>query len=123
MGRSAEQPTEIQRYSYAGAGDVAWAVLDASNLRVQRTTMLPSGTQVQVDGVGSQTWFYPNLHGDTIQNGAGSALLREYDPFGQPVDLTTGNIGTIAADDAVFDTTPGGADHGWGSAARLRDSF
>ena len=27
--------------------------------------------------------------------------------------LTTGNIGTLTADDAVFDTTPGGADQGW----------
>lgn len=37
----------------------------------------------------------------------------EYDPFGQPVDPATGYIGTITADDAVFDTTPGGSDKAW----------
>ena len=33
-----------------------------------------------------------------------------FDPFGQPVDPATGQIGTTAADDAVVDTTPGDAD-------------
>jgi RHS repeat-associated protein len=68
---------------------------------------------VQVDGNGVQTWFYPNLHGDILTKGAGNDVLREYDPFGQPVDLLTGRIGTPVADDAVFDTTPGGSDTAW----------
>ena len=33
-----------------------------------------------------------------------------YDPFGQSIDPATGDIGTLAADDAVLDTTPGDAD-------------
>src|SRR5690606_16038558 len=36
-----------------------------------------------------------------------------FDPFGQPIDPVTGNIGTPAADDAVADNSPGDADHGW----------
>jgi len=34
-----------------------------------------------------------------------------YDPFGQPIDPATGNIGTATADDAVPDNLPGDADH------------
>jgi len=44
----------------------------------------------------------------------------EHDPFGQPIDPATGNIGTTVADDAVADTTPGQADHAWvGGHAKL----
>jgi RHS repeat-associated protein len=107
------QPTEVQRFTYVGSGDTAWGVLDGANLRIQRTVSLPSGTQVQVDGNGVQTWFYPNLHGDILTKGLGGEGLREYDPFGQPVDSATGFIGTVTADDAVFDTTPGGSDTAW----------
>ncbi|WP_309619238.1 RHS repeat-associated core domain-containing protein, partial [Salinibacterium sp.] len=41
-----------------------------------------------------------------------------YDPFGQPIDPTTGAIGTLAADDAIPDTSPGEADYGYVGAAR-----
>jgi len=34
-----------------------------------------------------------------------------YDPFGQPIDPATGDIGTATADDAVPDNLPGDADH------------
>jgi hypothetical protein len=44
-----------------------------------------------------------------------------YDPFGQPIDPVTGNIGTAAGDDAVPDTSNGNnADNGWvGSHQKL----
>jgi RHS repeat-associated protein len=64
----------------------------------------------------TQTWSYPNIHGDDIvtanQSGTRSALSA-YDPFGQPIDPVTGNIGTLTADDAVPDTRPGNSDFGW----------
>jgi len=113
--RTATPPTgspAITRYTFAGAGDGAWGLLDGSNARIQRTIMLPGGAQVTVDATGSQTWFYPNLHGDVIMNGNGNGTLRSYDPFGQPID-SAGNIGTITADDAIADTTPGDADNAW----------
>ncbi|MGV8912717.1 MAG: RHS repeat-associated core domain-containing protein, partial [Rhodoglobus sp.] len=34
-----------------------------------------------------------------------------FDPFGQPIDPVTGDIGTEVADDAVTDTSPGEADY------------
>jgi RHS repeat-associated protein len=86
--------------------------LNTSNARIQRTMMLPGGAQVTVDTGGSQTWFYPNLHGDVIMQGAGTGTLRSFDPFGQPID-SSGNIGTTTADDAVAETNPGDADNAW----------
>jgi len=68
-------------------------------------------------------WSYPNLHGDSIIT-ADSAGVRgqvcSYDPFGQPIDPTTGDIGTTTADDAVPNTQPGETDYGWeGSNGKL----
>ena len=66
-------------------------------------------------------WSYPNLHGDITvtadQTGTRSAGVLRYDPFGQPIDPTTGRIGTTIADDAGPDTLPGQADWGWVGSA------
>jgi len=76
-------------------------------------------------GTAGTVWSYPNLHGDEVvtadnpgTRGAGHA---SYDPFGQPIDPSTGNIGTTSADDAVPDTSNGNnADNGWvGSHQKL----
>jgi RHS repeat-associated protein len=76
-------------------------------------------------GTAGTVWSYPNLHGDEIvtadNSGTRAAGHASYDPFGQPIDPTTGNIGTTAADDAVPDTSNGNnADNGWvGSHQKL----
>jgi RHS repeat-associated protein len=75
--------------------------------------MLPGGAQVTVDSGGAQTWFYPNLHGDVIMQGNGTGTLMAYDPFGQPISIVNGNIGTNLSDDTVPDTHVGGADNAW----------
>jgi RHS repeat-associated protein len=42
------------------------------------------------------------------------------DPFGQPIQPGTGDIGTLSADDALPNTLPGDADYGWlGSHQKL----
>ncbi|HEU5222684.1 MAG TPA: RHS repeat-associated core domain-containing protein [Candidatus Lumbricidophila sp.] len=107
------QPAVITRYTYAGPGDSAWALLDGANARLQRTINLPGGAMVQVDSTGSQTWFYPNLHGDIIMTGNGSGALVMYDPFGQTQDPATGLYGTTGGDDAGPDTLNGNQDYGW----------
>jgi RHS repeat-associated protein len=79
---------------------------------------------VEIPVSGGQSWSYPDLHGDNIIqcDGAGARVggLAAYDPFGQPIDPVTGDIGTNVSDDAVADNAPGQADKGWaGSAGKL----
>jgi len=72
-----------------------------------------------------EVWPYSNLHGDEVvtadNSGTRTAGHASYDPFGQPIDPVTGNIGTTTADDAVPDTSNGNqADNGWvGSHQKL----
>jgi len=76
-------------------------------------------------GTPGTVWSYSNLHGDEVvtadNSGTRSAGHASYDPFGQPIDPVTGNIGTTSADDAVPDTSNGNqADNGWvGSHQKL----
>src|SRR4051812_19825342 len=76
-------------------------------------------------GTAATVWSYSNLHGDEVvtadNSGTRAVGHASYDPFGQPIDPTTGNIGTTAADDAVPDTSNGNnADNGWvGSHQKL----
>ncbi|PZQ88947.1 MAG: hypothetical protein DI534_09170 [Leifsonia xyli] len=54
------------------------------------------------------------MHGD-----GGLARFIALDPFGQPIDPTTGQIGTTTTDDAVPDTIGGSdADYAWVGGAR-----
>jgi RHS repeat-associated protein len=109
----------VQRTSTV-AGDTAvvryttGAVLDGSGAALQRTVSLPGGATRTDDGT-TVRWSYPDLHGDVILQSDGSGARvgerSRFDPFGQPVDPATGDIGTTAADDAVRDTTPGDADY------------
>jgi RHS repeat-associated protein len=98
--------TEVTRYT-------AGAVLDGAGAVLQRTTGLPGGA-TRTDTGGTVAWFYPNFHGDTILKaddaGARVGVRSAFDPFGQPINRDTGDIGTAAADDAILDTTPGDAD-------------
>jgi RHS repeat-associated protein len=98
--------TEVTKYT-------AGAVLNGSNEVLQRTLGLPGGA-TRTDTGGTVAWFYPNFHGDTILQadnaGARVGVRSAFDPFGQPIEPATGNIGTTTADDAILDTTPGDAD-------------
>jgi RHS repeat-associated protein len=103
-------PATVTRYT-------AGAILNGSGAVVQRTVSLPGGaSRTEVVGAAA-IWFYPNLHGDVIvqadDSGARTGTRSSFDPFGQPIDTATGNIGTAAADEAVQDTTPGDADYSY----------
>jgi RHS repeat-associated protein len=122
---------EIVRYTFAGSS--LHGVLTGGGVLVERTVSLPGGVSVSIPATGTgggagggaggagegaaQSWSYPNLHGDNIvladQNGTRQGARASFDPFGQPIDPVTGDIGTQAADDAITDTTPGDADHAW----------
>ncbi len=98
--------------------------LSGARAVVQREVSLPGGVSLSIPTTGGQSWSYPNLHGDSIltadATGTRTGVRASYDPFGQPIDPVTGRIGTLAADDAVPDTSPGEADYGFvGGAKKL----
>ena len=113
-------PTTI-RYTFAAGGQ--FGVLNSVGTLIQRDLSLPGGASVSIPvSGGTQSWSYPNLHGDSILT-ADSAGVRvgvraSYDPFGQPIDPVTGCIGTLTADDSVADNSPGEADYAWVGGAR-----
>jgi RHS repeat-associated protein len=70
----------------------------------------PGGAVLSIQQAGMfWQWSYPDLHGDMVVrssiNGTRNSPLAQYDPFGQPIDPATNNIGTTAADDAVPNNT------------------
>ncbi len=116
---------EIVRRTSTNGEDTKFSsglTLDAAGAMVQATVSLPGGASMVVGA--STSWSYPNLHGDVIvmadDDGARKASFR-YDPFGQPIDLDTGLIGTNDADNAVPDTVKNSdADYAWvGSNSKL----
>lgn len=111
----------VVRYGFTGNGDGAALILDGANQVSQKVYGLPGGATRTVSGVG-ESWAYPNLHGDITVTadaaGARSAGVFRYDPFGQSIDTTTGNIGTSMADQSLPDTLTGNADFGWVGANR-----
>ena len=107
--------TTIIRYTFASGG--LFGVLTGGNVLVEQSLSLPGNVSVSIPVSGGQSWSYPNLHGDSIvaTDAAGKRLgaRASFDPFGQPIDPVTGDIGTAVADDAVTDTSPGDADYAW----------
>jgi len=109
------------RYTFAAGGQ--FGVLNSVGTLIQRDLSLPGGASVSIPvSGGTQSWSYPNLHGDSILT-ADSAGVRvgvraSYDPFGQPIDPVTGCIGTLTADESVADNSPGEADYAWVGGAR-----
>jgi RHS repeat-associated protein len=109
---------------YSGGGGIGYT-FTASTAGVpsalqEATLSLPGGVTLSQQGATAQVWSYPNLHGDDIvttdANGVRpSGPIAVYDPFGNPINLTTGQIGTIAADttSSPTNTTTPGASYGW----------
>jgi RHS repeat-associated protein len=114
----ANTPTVVTRFGFGGAGDSPDLTLDGDSNVIERTLSLSGGVLASFRPDGSEAWSFPNLHGDVIvmTDGAGArqGVRAVYDPFGQPVDPVTGNVGTATSDDAVPDTVSGAdADYGW----------
>lgn len=110
--------TTVTRYAFTDGGDTPDLVLDATSASViQRTLGLPGGVVVSLPTTGTPTWSYPNIHGDVIvtadHTGTRSPTITTYDPFGQILDPTTGNLGTTTADDAGPNNQPSDADNTW----------
>jgi RHS repeat-associated protein len=111
---------EVIRYTFSAGG--MFGVLDGAGALIEETLSLPGGVSVSLPAAGDAKWSYPNLHGDSIiltdHLGARIGARAAFDPFGQPIDQVTGDIGTEVADDAVTDTSPGDADYAFVGAHR-----
>jgi RHS repeat-associated protein len=99
---------------YLAGGGVA----DGSGAVQQWVLSLPGGVSLTLDAAGDpERWGFPNLHGDVIvtTDAAGARVGDRaiYDPFGQPIDPDTWQIGTLVADDSIPDLIDGDADFGW----------
>jgi RHS repeat-associated protein len=114
------------RYLFAGVS--LFGVTNGAGALLERDLSLPGGVSVSIPtgtpatpGAAS-SWSYPNLHGDSILQADALGLRlgarASYDPFGQPLNPVTGELGTLAADDSVADTSPGQADYSWVGGAR-----
>jgi RHS repeat-associated protein len=92
-----------------------FGVLDGAGALIEQTLSLPGGVSVSLPVSANARWSYPNLHGDSIiltdHLGVRVGVRAVFDPFGQPINPVTGDIGTETADDAVTDTSPGEADY------------
>jgi RHS repeat-associated protein len=115
---------QVVKFLYSGGGDGAWATItDTGSL--ERTVGLPGGAMMILSSSAATTWAYPNIHGDTIvvadASGARVGARASFDPFGQPIDPVTGNVGTLTADDATANTVNGSdASYAWlGSHEKL----
>jgi len=114
---------------YTSGGGISF-VMNASDVIAEEDLSLPGGVMVSVQGSGSltggtQVWSYPNLHGDvTVTTNAAGVIATEmqYDPFGDPVNQATGQIGTLTANaqDLGNSTTPG-ATYGWEGSHSKQD--
>jgi RHS repeat-associated protein len=112
--------------NYSGGGGIGYTFNTANTALNETTLGLPGGVTVSLQGTSTQVWSYPDLHGDdTITtDGAGTrtGTIAVYDPFGNPINLTTGQIGTLAANTATpANSTVTGISYGWEGSQNKQD--
>jgi RHS repeat-associated protein len=78
---------------------------------------LPGGVTDDIQG-SSAVWSFPDLHGDdtVTTNGSGvrTGSIALFDPFGDPINLATGLIGTLSANTSILsNSTTAGTSYGW----------
>ena len=112
LGAAAGDPAATTTYLYAAGDDVPFATKTDNQLT--RSITLPGGVSVTIGA--STIWQYPNLLGHTLVTGDGASHgeIQVFDPFGQPLEMSTYAIGTAAANQAG--QTDGSS--GWHQAAR-----
>ncbi len=91
-------PAVTVTFLYAGGGDAAWGQQSGGVLT--RSVGLPGGVTYTKAG-SAVSWSFPDLLGHTLvtRSGMTTSSLWVWDPFGQPVNPTTFELGTAASDD------------------------
>jgi RHS repeat-associated protein len=92
-------------------------VLDGAGKVLKVNVSLPGGVALAREAdLSGGVWCYPNLHGDVTYRADATGTrtgLYLYDPFGQPMDLTTKMIGSSTSNQSIPDTQPGSFDPAW----------
>jgi large repetitive protein len=95
-------------YAFAGAADSSSFTLTSGNTTQEQAIALAGGTSVSIR-TGSQVWSYSGLSGNDLVTTDGTGLrfgsVALTDPFGNPINPTTGSIGTVSADASVLSNT------------------
>lgn len=106
LGATAGDAAATTTYLYAAGDDIPFATKTGDVLT--RSIALPGGVSVSLGA--SPSWQYPNLLGHTLVtgNGTGHGAMQVFDPFGQPLDMSTYAIGTVAANQAGETATGSG---------------
>ncbi len=100
-GTNAENDTTT--YAYAGGGNAATVQLTATHTIGERYLSLPGGVLLvkHYNNPGTDVWAYPDLHGHIILTAGPTGTITGtgylYDPYGQPLDKTTGATTPTAA--------------------------
>ena len=93
-GTGSENSTTV--YGYTGTGDSADLQLDGSGALAERYLSLPGGVLLthRYTTTGGDVWSIPDLHGDIVATTDSTGALTSsgtlFDPFGDPIDPTTG---------------------------------
>lgn len=91
------------RYAFVSGGDASSFTLNATNATQEQTLALAGGATASIR-VNSQLWSYAGLSGHDLVtadgSGARTGTVALYDPFGDPINPTTGCIATTSADAA-----------------------
>ncbi|RKR75877.1 PA14 domain-containing protein [Frondihabitans australicus] len=109
----------VTTYRYSSDGGGEWT-FDSAGRVVEQTEAL-SGAELSFQASGTSAAF-ENLQGAVAVTsdgtGARTGAVSLYDPFGNSIDPSTGQIGTTTADSSVpKDTATTGTERGWAAGA------
>ncbi|MBW3641885.1 MAG: DNRLRE domain-containing protein [Actinobacteria bacterium] len=94
----------VARYGFSGPGDTPDFTTDANNVVSERTIALSGGALLTDRSAGTDTWSYPNIHGDVMATADGAGVKQgatlTYEPYGQPLG-------------GQPDNSAGSYDYGW----------
>jgi RHS repeat-associated protein len=102
---------------YSSGAGIQFTLNGSNTVVNDEAVSLPGGVTDDIQG-SSAVWSFPDLHGDdtVTTNGTGTrtGAIAIYDPFGDPINLATGLIGTLAANTSTLsNSTTAGTSYGW----------